>query len=77
MMDGIQFYTLAEAEAWKSKHLQALKILENSFLQSHPDVSYTEVWLNGEAPSAIMGFNHDDEIITTLPLTTENILCAC
>jgi len=56
----MRFNNLAEAETFKSSHADYLAELEQQALAT-PRVAWTEVWLNGNYPSYVTGYDEDEE----------------
>lgn len=71
-----QFYTtrvspnfpitnLSQAEAFKIDNRELLISLQDE-VNSIPNVAYSEIWLNGNAPHFVAGYDFDDNQIVSL-----------
>lgn len=61
------FESFAHSEKFKKDNLKLLSDLSNE-VENIADVDYSEVWLNGNSPSFIAGFDKNDIQIVSLPI---------
>lgn len=59
------FESLNEAEQFKVDNCEYLDALQSE-INSLPGVAYSEVWLNGNSPSCVIGFDAEDQQFVSL-----------
>jgi hypothetical protein len=59
------FKSLIETEQFKIDNCEYLAALQSE-LNSLPGVVYSEIWLNGNSPSCVIGFDAEDQQFVSL-----------
>jgi hypothetical protein len=67
----MKFASREEALRYKRTHAEHIE-LALQFACSLESVEYGEVWLNQHTPSYVAGFNSEDDIVVSIPLSKES-----